>query len=322
MTAPHPIQYMKKAGWRAVLRRAFIGSQEKKGMVTVLLLYAILIVFCYIFLYPILYMFVTSIKALPDLINDSVMWIPSKVDFSSYGSALEVMNFTGSLLDTLKLTLLPAVCQVATAALTGYAFAQYRFPLRRLFLGLLVLTFVVPLVVTLMPTYLMYKQMNMLGTLGAVVYPALLGQGVNAAIITLIFYLFYRQLSVSIVEAAKLDGCGHWRVFTRIALPTVRSAALIAFLFSFVWYWNETTLVGTYVTNTAYGSGSSMSTLLINLQNFEANYKNMFGAENAAKINEAITMAGSVLCVSPLLLVYFALQRFFVQSVDMMGIKE
>ena len=89
-----------------------------------------------------------------------------------------------------------------------------------------------------------------------------------------------------------------------------------------MWYWNETTLVGTYVTNTAYGSGSSMSTLLINLQNFEANYKNMFGAENAAKINEAITMAGSVLCVSPLLLVYFALQRFFVQSVDMMGIKE
>ena len=110
--------------------------------------------------------------------------------------------------------------------------------------------------------------------------------------------------------------------FIHAWISNCREPALIAFLFSFVWYWNETTLVGTYVTNTAYGSGSSMSTLLINLQNFEANYKNMFGAENAAKINEAITMAGSVLCVSPLLLVYFALQRFFVQSVDMMGIKE
>ncbi len=316
------VRQIQKAGWKTVLRRLFIGSQEKRGIVTTVALYAILIVFCYVFLYPILYMFVTSIKSLPDLINESVVWIPSRVDFSSYASALEVMDFAGSLLDTLQLTLLPALCQVATAALTGYAFAQYRFPLRRLLIGLLILTFVVPRVATLMPTYLMYKQMDILGTLGAIVYPAILGQGVNAAIITLVFYLFYRQLSVSIVEAAQLDGCGHWRVFTRIALPTVRSAALIAFLFSFVWYWNETTLVGTFVTNTAYGSGSSMSTLLINLQNFEANYKNMFGAENAAKLNEAVTMAGSVLCISPLLLVYFALQRFFVQSMDMVGIKE
>lgn len=65
-----------------------------------------------------------------------------------------------------------------------------------------------------------------------------------------------------------------------------------------------------------------MSTLLVNLQNFEANYKTMFGAENATKMNEAVVMAGSVLCVGPLLIVYFALQKYFVQSVDMVGIKD
>ena len=322
MKLRNPLQYVRKTGVKTAAIQLLLGTRERRGLLTNLLLYSLLIVFSYVFLYPILYMFVTSIKSLSDLINDSVVWIPSRIDFSSYAQALKVMDFTGSLVDTLKLTLLPAICQVITAAFTGYAFAQYRFRFRKPLLGLLLLTFIVPRIVTLMPTYLLYKQMKLLGTLGAILYPAILGQGLNAAIIVLIFYQFYRQLPVSIVEAAKLDGCGHWRVFTRIALPTVRAAALIAFLFSFVWYWNETTLVGTFVSNTAHGSGSSMSTLLVNLQNFEANYKTLFGAENATKMNEAVVMAGSVLCVGPLLIVYFALQKYFVQSVDMVGIKD
>ena len=311
-----------KPGLTSAFRRVVLGSTEKFGVLPAILLYSVLIVFSYIFLYPLLYMFITSIKSLHDLIDDSIVWIPTKLDTSSYVQAIKVMHFKDALLDTLQLTLVPAVCQIITAALTGYAIAQYRFRGRRIVIGVLILMFIVPRIATMMPTYLMYRDYSLIGTLGAIVFPAALGQGVNASIITLIFYQFYRQMPVSVVEAAKIDGCGHWRVFTRIALPSVTSAVIIAFLFSFVWYWNETTLVGIFVANSSFGSGSSMTTLLINLQNFEANYKAMYGAENANLMNEAIVMAGTMLCVLPLLVVYFVLQRFFVKSVDMIGIKE
>ena len=152
--------------------------------------------------------------------------------------------------------------------------------------------------------------------------PAVLGQGFKSTIITLVFYLFFSQISTSQIEAASLDGCGHFKVFIYIALPCVGAAFIIGFLFSLVWYWNETYLTSMYISNSSIGNANSMTTMLVKLTRFEASYKLLNEGSGDNTLNEAIRMAGTVICITPLVTIYFILQKYFVQSVDMVGFKE
>jgi multiple sugar transport system permease protein len=267
-------------------------------------------------------MLVTSFMSVDDLVNDAVHWIPTGIDFDNFKQAFEVMDFGNTISDTLQLSVIPALCQVVICCLTGYAFSRYKFKGKALCWGLLILTFVLPSQATMVPTYLIYKDMDIIGTLWTFVLPALLGQGFKSTIITLVFYLFFSQISTAQIEAASIDGCGHFKVFFYIALPCVGAAFIIGFLFSLVWYWNETYLTSMYVSNSSIGNANSMTTLLVKLTQFEASYKMLNEGTGDNTINEAIRMAGTVICITPLLTVYFVLQKYFVQSVDMVGLKD
>lgn len=303
-------------------RRFFFGSYEKSGFLVKLVLYVILIVISYIYLYPLLYMLVTSFMSVDDLVNDAVHWIPTGIDFDNFKQAFEVMDFKNTIMDTLQLSIFPALAQVVICCLTGYAFSRYRFKGKALCWGLLILTFVLPSQATMVPQYLIFNEFDIIGTVWAYLLPALLGQGFKSTIITLVFYLFFSQISTSQIEAASLDGCGHFKVFFYIALPGVGAAFIIGFLFSLVWYWNETYLTSMFISNTKIGNTHSMTTLLVKLTQFEASYKLLNEGNGDNTLNEAIRMAGTVICITPLLTVYFVLQKYFVQSVDMVGLKD
>ena len=304
------------------MRRFLFGSYEKSGFLVKFALYLVLTVVSYIYLYPLLKMLVTSVMSVDDLVNDAVHWIPTGIDFDNFKQAFEFMDFGNTISDTLQLSIIPALCQVVICCFTGYAFSRYKFKGKALCWGLLILTFVLPSQATMVPTYLIYKDMDIIGTLWTFVLPALLGQGFKSTIITLVFYLFFSQVSTAQIEAASIDGCGHFKVFFYIALPCVGAAFIIGFLFSLVWYWNETYLTSMYVSNSSIGNANSMTTLLVKLTQFEASYKMLNEGSGDNTINEAIRMAGTVICITPLLTVYFVLQKYFVQSVDMVGLKD
>jgi len=162
--------------------------------------------------------------------------------------------------------------------------------------------------------------MGILGTLWAFILPAMLGMGLNAPIFILIFWQFFRQIPKVLIEAAKIDGASHFKAFARIALPSAKPAFITVALFSFVWYWNESYLTELYVHGVMTDSG--WSSLVIKLSEFEANYSQYATtAVNAAtSLNESISMAGTMLSILPLLIMYFALQRHFVESIDRTGI--
>lgn len=304
------------------LKRFMFGSYEKSGFLVKFALYLVLIVISYVYLYPLLYMLVTSFMSVDDLVNDAVRWIPTGINFDNFKQAFEVMDFGNTISDTLQLSVIPALCQVVICCLTGYAFARYKFKGKAICWGLLILTFVLPSQATMVPTYLIFKDMDIIGTLWTFVLPAVLGQGFKSTIITLVFYLFFSQISTAQIEAASIDGCGHFKVFFYIALPGVGAAFIIGFLFSLVWYWNETYLTSMYVSNSSIGNANSMTTLLVKLTQFEASYKMLNEGSGDNTLNEAIRMAGTVICITPLLTVYFVLQKYFVQSVDMVGLKD
>ena len=318
----------KRAANKTAVKHLLFGGYRNLGFFPRTLLYVMLIALSFVYVFPILHMAVTSVKSLTDLLDPSVEWLPHEFTISNYTQALEVMGFREHLMDTLLVSLVPAIVQSISCALAGYAFARFRFKGRNILMGCVLLTFIVPFPVLMVPTYSMYSDYGIIGTIWTMILPAATGQGLRAAIFILIFRATYEQIPASLDEAARVDGASERRVFLTIGLPLGLPAMLTSFLFSFVWYWNETYTTTLYMGNAAWGASRSVSTLLMELNKFEDSYMiylekmSGWGARlgGANVQNEAVTMAGTILTIFPLLLVYFVLQRHFVEAIDRSGI--
>lgn len=298
------------------VKRFFMGMNGTDGLFMKIVMYGLLIGIGFVFLYPLLYMLSTSFKSLDDLLNSMVNWIPSELYLVNYTRALEVLDFGPVLLQTILVTVLPAVIQTFMAAVVGYGFARFKFKGKNILLLLVLATFVIPPQVTVIPRYILFNNLNILDSISAYLYPAFFGQGINSAIFILIFYQTFRLIPDALEEAAQLDGAGHLKIFFKLAIPMASAAFIISFLFSLVWYWNETYLASIYF-------GESLTTLPLQLQKFTATYNLMFPAQagvSGTNINEGIELAGTLLTMLPLLIVYFITQRWFVESVDRSGI--
>lgn len=313
----------------AKFKSRMLGNNENLGIIAKVVLYVMLIALSFVFIYPILHMAVTSLKSLTDLLDPSVEWLPHELSIDNYVKALEVMGFKEHLLDTLLVTLLPSLAQTMSCALAGYAFARFRFKGKSLLMGCVLLTFIVPFSVLMVPTYTLYSDYGLLGSIWTMILPALTGQGLRAAIFILIFKAFFEQTPPSLDEAARVDGASETRVFFTIGVPLGLPAMLTTFLFSFVWYWNETYMTSLYMGNAALGDAHSISTLVMELSKFEQSYlqylekaggwANKMGSATSVQ-NEAVTMAGTILTILPVLIVYFCLQRYFTDAIDRSGI--
>lgn len=302
------------------VRKFFMGSKEKQGFLKVFCIYALLICIGFIYLNPILQMLSKSFMNLDDLLDSSINWIPSKFILSNYAQAAKSMDFWASLGKSIILAGVPTLCNLISCAIIGYGLARFEFPFKKVVLAVIVFTFILPSQVTMIPTYALYSQIGILETILPFVVPPLLGMGINAPIFILIFWQFFRQVPKVLIEAAQIDGAGYFKSFFRISLPSATPAFITVGLFSFVWYWNESYLTEMYVSGVMTKSG--WTSLVIQLDNFASNYNSYAttAASGATSINEAINMSGTMLSILPLLLMYFVLQRYFVESIDKTGI--
>lgn len=300
--------------------RFLLGTREKQGFLKQLIVYALLLCIGFIYLYPILYMLSSSLMNLDDLLDSSVNWIPSTLALTNYSQAAASMDFWKSLVQSIIVAGVPTLLNVVSCSVVGYGLARFDFPVKKVILAVIIFSFILPSQVTMIPKYVLYSNMNILGTLWSFALPSILAQGINAPIFILIFYQFFRQVPKVLLEAAQIDGAGYFKSFVRISLPSAAPAILTVFLFSFVWYWNESYLTQLYVSGVLTESG--WSTLVIKLAKFAGNYNSyaQTAASGAASLNESISMAGTMLSILPILILYFVLQRYFVESIDRVGI--
>lgn len=314
-------QSFKNKYWVPIRKRLF-GTNDRSGWLIQAGIYLLLITIGFVYLYPLIYMLATSFKSLGDLLDTSIRWIPSTLFLDNYRNAIAALNIKESLLGSIVISLLPTLFQVAISALVGYGFARFDFPFKRTLMFLMIFSFIVPPQVLMMPTYVLYSDLGLLGSLNAFIIPAALGQGIKSTIFILIYYQFFRQTPRSLYEAAEVDGASEWTNFFRIGLPMATPATIIVFLFSFVWYWNETYLVNLYLTGGGSTENRTWVTMLMSLANFRATYERMYPASDTGSmnINEGITMAGTMITLIPLIITYLVLQRYFTESVDNSGI--
>jgi len=311
-------------GFLLKIHKRLLGRNDKPGWIQQTIKYGLLIILGFVYIYPLIYMLATSFKSLEDLLNTSVKWLPTQIYWQNYIQAFNVLDIRQSLLGSLLISMIPTVFQVAVCGLVGYGFARFDFPFKRTLFFLLVFSFIVPPQILMMPTYVLYSELNFLGKLTVFIVPAALGNGLKSTLFILIYYSFFKQTPNSLYEAAEVDGASEWTCFTRIGIPMAIPAIIIAFLFSFVWYWNETYLVNLYLQSQP--GNTRWITLLTQLQGFKDSYSSMASSSSAAsvgvvdKLNEGITMAATMITLVPLLITYFVLQKYFVESVDRSGI--
>ena len=301
------------------LKRKLLGIRGNDGWLFKAGLYLVLTGIGFIFLYPLLQMIATSFMPLIDLINPTVIWIPREPTWQNYARAFEALNVWSALRDSLVVSLVPTFAVLISSALIGYGFAMFRFPFKRLLFTVLLLGFLIPTILTAIPTYVIYRELGLLDSLGAFAYPALTGFGLRQTIFILIFYQFFRSIPKPLIEAAEVDGAGEFRIFLRIAVPMTLPAFLISGLYAFVWYWNETNMALLYFPE-------RYSTLPMAVIGFRTLYESLFpsgtvGLEGASEMfNQGVQFAGTLLSVLPLLIVYFIAQKWFIEGVDRSGI--
>ncbi|GIV67961.1 carbohydrate ABC transporter permease [Caldilinea sp.] len=298
------------------VRSLLFGGRTRYGLIFTTVLYALLIAIGFVYLYPLLFMFITSMKSPTDLLNPLVQWVPTELYTGNYVKAFRVLNYPNALVASILLSVAPSLLQTFVAALIGYGLARYRFWGRRLVLLLILATFIIPPQNTVIPQMLTYRDLGLLGSPLALILPAAFGQGYRSAIFILVFYQTFLSLPKVLEEAARIDGASDLRIFLTIAVPSALPAFIVSFIFSVVWYWNETFLTSIFLEG-------GVQTLPMQLSRFVQAYENLYppGAVNIFdRINEAVKMSGTFLNILPLLVMYFVLQKWFVESVERTGI--
>ncbi len=296
--------------------KAFLlGTGEKRGFLQTFFSYLLLVLFGFVYVYPMLYMLGYSLMSPSDVSNPMVNYLPTSFYFDNYREASQVLAFGKTLWQSIYVSVLPALCQTIACCMVAYGLARFKFPGKKVIFGLILLTFIVPSQLTMLPQVLIYTNLKLIDTVFSFIVPAIFGQGIKSAVFILIFYQFFKGIPDSIIEAAKIDGANSFQIFFKIGIPASVPAILLSFLLSVVWYYNETVLSSIYF-------GGTVTTLPLELAKFKETYEQIFGSVTTTgkSANEAIYMAGTLLSVLPLLVMYAFTQRFFTDGIDKAGI--
>ena len=282
-----------------------------------IIIYFVLICIGFVYLEPILEMIAKAMMSAADIVDPSVTWIPKTWSFDNLRVAAQVLKLQVTLKNSILFSGGLAIAQTIVSAMTAYALSRFDFKGKRLWFVMIILTFIMPVPVLMVPRLMMLVTaqtatgIQLVGTVIPQAAMAILGQGVYSAVLILIFYTSFNMIPRVLDEAAEIDGASAWRVFWSIVVRISGSTILVVFLFSFVWNWNET-----YITSTLLRGN-----LPAKLNLFNSEFESVTSAVGGAfRLNEAYKMSATLISISPLALLYVFVQRKFIQGIENTGI--
>lgn len=314
-------------------RLKFIGKRAGKVLYAVFRM-AFLIAVGYIVIYPMLHMIVSSMQSKYAFLNSSRVWIPSDLSIKeNYKTAVLCLDYVTSLISTLKNEIVAGLIQVVSCAVAAYGFARFEFKGKKIKLALLFLTIIVPDMMLLIPRMINYSHLDFLGILalankitdvdvrpnilGSVItfwLPAFFGVGLKSGILIYIYIQFFKGLPRELEEAAWVDGAGPICTFCNIAVPSSSVVIITVFIFSVIWHWNDSTLSGMYLLGEY--------PLALQVTRLESALSDKAGLlfQPRDPQSMAIVMAACILFITPMLIMYMILQKWFIESIDRVGI--
>lgn len=274
-----------------------------RKVIAPLLRHAVLIVVLFVFVAPFAWMVITALKTKETVFSVPIVWWPETLHWENFLIAANYpgfpfIKFFGNSFFYSTTVTIGTVLSCATA---GYGFARLRFPGRDLLFGVTVATLMIPTVVTLVPSFLLFKALGWLGGYAPLIVPAFFGN----AFFIFMMRQFYQGLPTELADAARVDGAGEFRIFWQIMLPLVRPALLVMAVFTFLWTWHE------FFMPLIFLSDSEQYPLSLGLYAFRTR-----------RFTEwHLMMAGATLTTLPLIVMFFVAQKYFLEGIKMTGLK-
>lgn len=261
----------------------------------------LLIAVAIITLAPIVWAIGTSLRKPTESFSIPPQWIPLNPDWSNYAEVFRAVPFAQYLLNSIFVTLAIVLGQLVTATLAGYAFARLPFPAKGILFWIILATLMIPAQATIIPVFVLISRLGLADNHLALILPAW-----PTAFGTFLLRQYFMRLSGEFEEAAVIDGANQWQVFFRIYLPLAAPGMAILAVLSFNAYWNE------FFRPLIFLSSTDKFTLPLGLVT-------LFGFLGTGSVS--VMLAGILLSLIPVLIIYLIGQRYLIEGITMGGVK-
>lgn len=247
---------------------------------------------------PFIWMILTSFKTVPEAVQVPPKIFPKEYNFKNYTNAIRTLPFFNFYINTILVIVIRVVVSTFFAAMAAYAFARIEFPGRDILFMFVLIQMMVPGQIFLIPQFLMVQKLGMLNSVPALVFP-----GIVTAFGTFLLRQFFMGLPAELEEAAVIDGANRWQIFTKVMLPLARSGMISLSIFTALFAWKE--LMWPLIVNSDLEKMPLASGLAQLIGQFATNYP--------------VLMAGSVLAIIPMVIVFIVFQKQFISGVALSG---
>ena len=274
--------------------RSLEAAQKRMTIIT----YAALIIGALIMIFPFVWMILTSLKTVPESMKVPPTIFPQEVVTSNFGDAMKSLPFLKLYLNTGLMIFFRVICAVAFSSMAGYAFAMLEFRGKKLLFGIVLVQMSLPSQIFIIPQYQMVAHMGLANTIFALVFP-----GIVSAFGVFFLRQTYMGIPKEIGEAAYLDGCNQWQTFYKVMAPLTGTSVAALTIFTAVFAYSD--LMWPLVVN----SDLNMMTLSSGLATLRGQFTTNF----------PVLMAGSLLAMLPMVILYLIFQRQFIEGIASTG---
>ncbi|MDF2789121.1 MAG: transporter permease subunit [Neobacillus sp.] len=272
-----------------------------KNRTTSILLTAIVAILAIVYLFPILWLLLSSFKPGSELFSYPLKFFPDEITMGNYEYAWATMEFTKYVLNTLMVTVATTVLTVLASASCGYALAKYNYKWLGVFFLCILTTTMLPTEVIMNPTFTVIQKLGLYDSLWGLIIPS-----INTATGIFMFRQFFQTVPDDLLEAARIDGANEGRIFFGLMLPIAKPIVITLSIFSFQWRWND------YVWPLLVISDPNKYTVQVAL-------RSIVGADN---IDWVLLLSASVISILPMVLIFTVFQRYIMDTGASSGLKD
>ena len=287
----------------------WLQSMSRRQLVGQILVYILLVAVGFMLAVPFLWLVSSSFKTETDAFRIPPSFIPRPVEWGNYAAGLTDFPFVRSTINTLIIVVWVMVGTVLSASLVAYGFARVRFPGRTALFIIVLSTMMIPTHVTLIPQYLLFRELRWLDSFKPLIVPHFFGGG---AFYIFLLRQFFLTIPLDYDDAARIDGCGTFGVFLRIILPLSKPALGTMAIFTFMGQWNA------FFEPLIYLNRFETQPLAVALTTW---VQTAHGSTSMHYVPWVAIMAVSTLIALPPVMVFFFAQRHFIQGVVVSGMK-
>jgi multiple sugar transport system permease protein len=262
--------------------------------------YLVMLAFSFFTLLPFFWMVSTSLKEAKALTVLPIQWFPEKISFDGFVKIFDVFPFGRAIFNSIFISVLITFVTVMSACMAAYVFSKIKFRGREVLFGIYIATMMIPATITMIPNYLTLKHLSLLNSYVGIMLPSLFN-----AFGTFMIRQYMRTIPDDFVEAAVLDGASHFRIFFRMILPLSKPAVATLTVITFMGAWND------YLWPLIVLTDKNKMTLPVGLS--------LLNGQHQSDYN--MLMAGALISMIPILLIYTFAQRYFEQGLSVGGIK-